>query len=277
MSSFEKEYYEADRFWEGESLSDAGNLLRIQRTTAFIPEDVKSLADIGCGNGIFLNYLHDKNPGLQLTGVDRSETALRFVKTSNLPGDIAAIPLSDHSVDCVSCLEVIEHLPVTVFDQALRELARVSKQYIIVSTPYSEVLEENHTQCPRCKSIFNADLHLRNFSVAEIENLLEPYGYHCVKHELLGERINYKGHYLFRKIFYPKQFRQWRSPICPICGYREAQAPLPTHPVVTESPVMAMNGVHRRSLLSYVSWLPKTVWPKEKKYYWILALYKKAL
>ena len=164
MSNFEKEYYESEQFWEGEAIQDENNLNRFRETAAMVPAETASLADIGCGNGLFVNYLHQEKPWLNLMGIDRSETALKYVKTNKQAGDIAAIPLPDNAYDCVTCLEVIEHLPVDVYATALAELARVAQKHIIISVPYAEELEENHTQCPECKTIFNADLHMRNFS-----------------------------------------------------------------------------------------------------------------
>ncbi len=55
MESFEKEYYESETFWEGEMLQDAANQQRIKTTASLIPDDVDTLADIGCGNGVFIN------------------------------------------------------------------------------------------------------------------------------------------------------------------------------------------------------------------------------
>src|SRR5882762_8600681 len=121
MSDFEKEYYESESFWEGEMVQDAANQERIRFTSDFIPRDVKSLADIGCGNGVFVNQLKVTKPALELMAIDRSLAALKYVKTEKKQGDISDIPLRDRSVDCATCLEVIEHLPVAVYENALNE------------------------------------------------------------------------------------------------------------------------------------------------------------
>src|SRR4030095_10335142 len=113
MSSFEQEYYEAERFWEGAAIQDENNLDRIAKTISMIPADAGSLADIGCGNGVFVNRLAKEKPSMTIVGVDRSEAALKYVQTEKMHGDIGAIPFDDNSFDCITCLEVIEHLPVT--------------------------------------------------------------------------------------------------------------------------------------------------------------------
>lgn len=269
MSSFEKEYYEDGRFWDGDGLMDDNNIERYNKTMELIPADVESLADVGCGNGIFVNFLVGKRPGLNIIGIDRSEAALKFVKTNKQPGDINALPLSPRSYDCVTCLEVIEHLPVNIYENALDELCRVAKKYVIISTPFNETLEENYTQCPGCKTQFNADLHLRNFDLPTIQNLLQKRGFSCVSYQTLGERVIYKGHYRFRKLFYASQFKQWLSPICPVCGYQSSKEVINKMEKPGEK-----EAAKPRSLISYLTVLPKLIWPKQKKYYWILALYK---
>ena len=272
MSSFEKDYYEAEQFWEGEAIHDENNMNRIKETASMIPSDTNSLTDIGCGNGIFVNYLRNQFPTLDLLAIDRSRTALKFVKTEKKEGDIADIPLADKSYDCVTCLEVIEHLPVEVYTKALTELTRVAKRYVILSVPYAEQLEKNYNQCPQCKTIFNADLHLRNFSDAAIKNLLEENNFECLLVKKAGAQTFFKGHYLFTKLFYPELFRQWRSPICPVCGYKTKVNPVSENGNMPEIKTLP---APRRSLISYFTGLPKLFWPKEKKYYWIIALYQR--
>jgi len=270
MHNYEQEYYESRHFWEGESLQDEWNTKRFLETTALIPKSVSSLADIGCGNGLFLNFVHRERPSIELIGIDRSKAALELVKFKKAQGDIAAIPLPDHSYDCVTCLEVIEHLPIKIFENALSELSRVAKDYIIISVPFAEVLEENYTKCPRCKTSFNADLHLRNFSDADMETLLVKHGFSLVTSKKTGERVRFKGHYQFRKIFHRKQFSEWRSPICPVCGYKAETVGQEKQSAVPETTV-SQNG-----FVSYFTAIPKLFWPKERKYYWIICLYEKS-
>lgn len=271
MASFEQDYYESERFWQDGAIEDEGNIRRFNETAALVPEQAKSLVDIGCGNGLFLNHLQVMRPDMRLMGIDRSVTALQFVRFEKAQGDIAEIPLEDRSFDCVSCLEVIEHLPIVTFEKALAELSRISKRYIIVSVPLAEILEENYTKCPRCKTSFNADLHLRNFSETDMQSLLVKHGYKMVTMKKTGERVKYKGHYQFRKIFHRKQFTEWRSPICPVCGYREE-----TIEQKKQAAAPATATVSRNGFVSYFTALPKLFWPKERKYYWVICLYEKS-
>ncbi len=61
MNEFEKKYYEDESFWSDGMVTDESNIKRIKSTIELIPKDVKSLLDVGCGNGVFLNALFDFN------------------------------------------------------------------------------------------------------------------------------------------------------------------------------------------------------------------------
>ena len=266
MTDFEKKYYESNTFWDGEMLQDENNQLRIKLTAELIPGNVKSLVDIGCGNGVFLNYLAKNKTYLDLLGVDRSETALSYVKTEKKVADITKLPFDDNSFDCVTCLEVIEHLPANVYEIALKELTRISKKYVIISVPYNEKIEDSYTKCPSCLSIFNYELHLRSYLRNDMNNLLDNYSFKVSSIQTFGNVIKYWGHNLFVKIFYPKQLLKWNSPICPLCGFSEDKK----NELFRSKPLL------KRSIVSYFTSLPKLVWPKTKRHYWIMALYQKS-
>lgn len=267
MSDFEKLYYEADSFWNEGQLMDERNFNRIKATAALIPADVNSLLDVGCGNGVFLNWLQEQQTKIELTGTDRSAAALAYVKTKKVQSDIIELPFGNGSFDCISCLEVIEHLPVTVYEKALSELVRVSRKYVVISVPFEENLEHAHTKCPNCKSVFNSDLHFRSFSETVFTNLLNEYGCRNIISQQLGAYSRFRGHRLYKKIFFPEQLLAWNSPICPLCGYAEAETRQPALHAIS----------HQKSsgLLSAIKSIPKTIWPQEKKNYWILGLFEK--
>lgn len=270
MSNFEKQYYEDDRFWSGNMLQDDANRKRIEFTYDNIPKDVKSLLDVGCGNGVFVNYVTKLNDQIKILAIDRSEAAIRYVETEKQIGEIDNLPIENKSFDCVTCLEVIEHLPVTIYKNSLAELARVSSKYILITVPFDERIEESYNQCPSCKSIFNFELHLRKFTEQTMLELFDEFGFSCKKTETFGGGIVYKGHFEFRKLFYKEQFKKWNSPICPICGYSENVNVESVMPTPHNS-----NKNNERKFISYLTSLPKLLWPKVYKPYWIMGLYER--
>lgn len=97
-----------------------------------------SLLDVGCGEGYVISYLREHLPGLTITGMDYDAEAIEIARQLhpdlNLKsGDASNLPFSDSSFDAVICLEVLEHLGEP--ENALRELIRVSRQYVILSVP----------------------------------------------------------------------------------------------------------------------------------------------
>jgi SAM-dependent methyltransferase len=274
MNELEKKYYEDAAFWEGEMLHDNRNMERFSTTADLIPPDAHSILDAGCGNGVFVDFLSkNSRNNLYIHALDRSKEALKHVHVEKTLGDVTNLPFENNSFDCVSCLEVIEHLPIPAFKEALSELTRVANKYVLISVPYQEVLEDSYTRCPSCRTIFNWELHLRKFTDKSFEELLNEYGFKNVATRKAGAHRYLKFHKQFRKVFYPEQFLKWNSPICPLCGYEEQRQ--------SASAVVRSNGHERgvptpkRKLISYVSVLPKLIWPKETKYYWIIGLFEK--
>jgi ubiquinone/menaquinone biosynthesis C-methylase UbiE len=271
MSSFEEKYYESDSFWDGTMVRDDHNLSRFITTSELIPHEVQSLLDAGCGNGVFVQYLQKNRNNIDIHALDRSVAALKHVGVNKTVGDVSKMPFESNNFDCVSCLEVLEHLPVDVFDRALSELARVSKKYLLISVPYNEALEDSYTKCPGCKTIFNCELHLRNFNDDEFANLFIRYGFKQIKMVKAGPTMNFRFHKTYRKIFYSEQLLTWRSPICPLCGYQGNGST----PTLTDDSLKNGTAAGKRKLISYLSKIPKLIWPKEVKNYWIIGLYEK--
>ena len=275
MGDLAKKYYEDPAFWEGGMLQDPRNMERFKYTYNLIPPDARSILDAGCGNGVFINLVAEERPDMEVHALDWSQEALKYVKTAKTLGDVSHLPFDDNTFDCVACLEVIEHLPIEAYEQALNELTRVSRKYVLISVPYNEILEDSYTCCPSCKTIFNWELHLRSFNDDLFHNLLKSRGYRNVKTIKAGGHRYLKYHKNFRKIFYPEQFLIWNSPICPLCGFAEKKVPVRVTPDKHNEQQNNGKAKPRRKLISFISILPKLFWPRELKYYWIIGLFEK--
>jgi ubiquinone/menaquinone biosynthesis C-methylase UbiE len=271
MNDFEKKYYEHESFWSEGAVADPFNLQRIKETEILIPEPVSSLLDVGCGNGVFTNYVAEVRKSLKVVGFDRSEEALKYIRTEKMLGDITNIPVADNEFDCVTCLEVIEHLPIPAFSTALSELARVAKDYVIISVPYKEDYRFAMTECPHCKTTFNREMHLNWFDDKRMETLFNEdnlkfiKSFTTVKHRLpLGYGVIEK----YR--LWKHNVHEFTSPICPVCGYEKADFnALPTQSIETGSGKISSKQQLKNAL--------KKVWPKgkERPGFWIIALYQK--
>ncbi len=268
MNQFEKEYYEYDGFWNDEEKSLKNNDEKIEITLSYINKDVNTVLDAACGNGIFTNILQKQRPSIKVVGFDRSEQALKYVKTENFLANIDSIPLENNSFDCVIAHDVIEHLPVITYEKSLIELTRIAKKYIIIGVPYKEKIKENVTQCPVCSSIFNYEMHLRSFDDFKLKTLFTEYGFENIGLESCHKQTYYYGQHLYTKYFHPNIYFKFRSPICPICGYKNKELEVTgMNENVDEKRIQKKSGVVKSAI--------RSLWPKYSFDYEVVALYKK--
>lgn len=99
-----------------------GDILRFKIIAGYCDGDV---LDVGCGLGVLRSYLPQTNIKSYL-GLD---TAGRV----SVYGSIYNLPFKGDSFDTIVTSEVLEHLEHPV--DALRELARVSKNQVIITVP----------------------------------------------------------------------------------------------------------------------------------------------
>lgn len=97
-----------------------------------------NVLDVGCGEGLTIQFLHKYYPQVDYQGIDLSQRAISIAKEHNLfakfsVGSITDLPYPDSSFDLIICSEVLEHLENP--DKALTELTRVSKKYLILTVP----------------------------------------------------------------------------------------------------------------------------------------------
>jgi SAM-dependent methyltransferase len=279
---YERLYYEADEFWDGDALLGADNMRRYQQTAALIPSDALCVLDVGCGNGRFGAFVAASRQGVRVVGVDRSHKALEFVTTEKLHGDAVDLPVESGSFDCVTCLEVIEHLPVDAFELALRELTRVAGRYVIIGVPYRESIETNVTTCPQCRTTFNVDLHLRSFDQAAMAGLLTEYSFELKQLCFPGSSTKLRGLHRAWEVVRNARSRgaqpQFRSPICPVCGFRERGAAASNANIggANVTDVGQTSSKPPRALSSLARVL-RRVWPSyEDPGYWVVALYARS-
>lgn len=124
------------------------------------------LVDLGSGRGAFVWPLLDAMPHLAITATDRLERRVRVFGCAARGGieqliavraDITALPFADASADCVTALEVLEHLPCDGPERAAREALRVARTAVIATVPSHEDDNPEHVQLfdgPRLSSLF---------------------------------------------------------------------------------------------------------------------------
>lgn len=257
MTTTESSYYENQALW-GDDLFDASDRERFDFVIGNLIPGPRNLLDVGCGNGMFLRRVSETFPEIAVHGADRSVAAVSQVSGSSTVCAISSLPFADQSYDVVTCLEVIEHLQIASFQDALSELARVARLQLLVSVPNSQDLRVGRVECEGCRTQFNPDFHLRSFSPSALEHLFDHLGFRAQRVVPFGMAQEFA---FARQLDMLKRHRPNRFPIdvpCPACG-----SVLPAARMVMDD---TASGRSSRSLL-------KAVWPKVKSTRWLLAAY----
>lgn len=137
--------------------------------------------DYGCGVGHLLSHLLQR--GLHCYGVDSSQRSISRVneKFSGIPnwmegkvvdGFVTSYP--DEYFDVITCIETLEHLPEEAIFPMLKELKRILRPngILLITTPYSENLDQNLFYCPFCDSEYHKWQHMRSLSIEYMQSLL---------------------------------------------------------------------------------------------------------
>ncbi len=156
----EQDFY--DQRWEHCELGQ-NELARIAFTLASVPPDCRRVLDMGCGDGR-VSHEVSKKPGCFLVAFDLSTVALNHLSVPKCCGSAEQLPFPDRSFDLVMATEILEHLPVALYQQVISELARVADKHILVTVPNSENLEEHTAVCGTCGSRFHVWGHQRFYT-----------------------------------------------------------------------------------------------------------------
>ena len=130
--------------------------------------DFKSVLDVGCGQGSFLQELQSEFPNIKPYGIDISPAAIELARERVPRGRFCVLDVTDSSLDekcdLVVCSEVLEHIPDDLL--ALHNLQKMTGTYLLVSTPQGRMRE------------FEKQVgHVRNYAPGELVNKIEASGF----------------------------------------------------------------------------------------------------
>lgn len=164
------QYNHLDRWGD---IPDQRNKQRISETLSLIPEDVVTVLDVGCGDGMISAPLIQNQ--YDVTGIDISKVALSYYKGKSSIASTEHLPFQTHRFDLTICAEVLEHLPKPIYENTLSEIMRVTRKYIIISTPNNEYLPAGFTRCNYCGCTFHVNYHVRAFTQNEHTVLFDEF------------------------------------------------------------------------------------------------------
>jgi SAM-dependent methyltransferase len=110
----------------------------------WVPPGAGSLLDVGCNVGALLAHCQEIYPSMRLSGVEVNagslETARQRLPEADLRHSGAeSLPFDDDSFDCLTCTEVIEHVPEADRPRAFAEMRRVLRPdgRLVLTTPHA--------------------------------------------------------------------------------------------------------------------------------------------
>lgn len=200
----------------GKRAFDEAKRRRIDAVILTIPPELKSVLDVGCCDGRITNLLVNLYP--RVVGIDISKTALQYVRAETEVGSVESLPLEDKSFDLVLATELLEHLPKHIYRNALGELKRVARRWILIGVPWKEHLALGYAQCARCGTIFHVNHHVRSFNKRKLKTLFEPHFKLIALKTIGGEHRLYMP-----LLFWVKQrvghiWARSSSTVCPYCN-----------------------------------------------------------
>lgn len=94
-------------------------------------DDILSVLDVGPGSDLLKNILQSFKPDLVYKTLDIAPDL-----NPDYIGSVTEIPLPDCSFEAVVAFQVLEHIRFEDFENAINELHRVSKKYVMISLPH---------------------------------------------------------------------------------------------------------------------------------------------
>ncbi|MCL5773608.1 MAG: class I SAM-dependent methyltransferase [Firmicutes bacterium] len=179
-----KEYYEKEaeylRFIPSEDILENHRVRLVMKLflSAMTPS---SIIDIGCGDGYLCSVFKLKGIN-KVAGMDISAKRVEFSRKTFpgiefFEGSVYSIPVEDNSFDLVTAVEILEHIEKPA--DAVAELKRISRKYLLATVPDSEILLD--AACPHCLKTFKINGHLNSFNETSFKKIFEEAGFKIVK------------------------------------------------------------------------------------------------
>ena len=149
-------------------------LTRVRLVRRLWPGRLDSAIDVGCGDGFLCSEWARMGMARSIYGTDLVADRVKRAKEMVPSGQFMIqsayeLGFPTGRFELVSMVETLEHMERPL--DALREAARVSSRYVLVTVPYREDLESQKCLCPYCLQRFHPAGHLHSFDEARLTGL----------------------------------------------------------------------------------------------------------
>lgn len=143
--------------------------------------EIRSVIDVGCGNGDFTTDLAKKYSHLErIVGIDFLREMLNICKkkkskvdnVSYVEADILKIPFNDRSFDVCTCINLLHHIHIDDFENVLYELTRITDKYLILDIRNKKNIF-NFWYKYFTGPIFYRDLPVRECNISDVSNIIK--------------------------------------------------------------------------------------------------------
>jgi len=232
---------------------------RISKTINLIPNNVKSILDLGCGKGTITDIIKEK---YFTVSADISMNTLSKMSAIKVLCRGEKLPFNNEEFDLILCTEVLEHIDDKYYFDFLSEMQRVSKRYIVISVPNMEQLYKGNTKCFKCGRIYHISQHVREYNIDRIRYLFNKF--YLDKIEKAGKRKRIQLKALYDACHYiGNSWANSNNNICPYCNNDNSQG--------------AQQNIFGWILKRLIWQIEKILSTKERNSHpaWLIAIYKR--
>ena len=194
--------------------------IRIPSILKNIPPNVYGkILEIGLGGGKIFQELCKLNP--KSFGIDLSLNALQSVKDGNkINANSKSLPFKNNCFEICIVADILEHVLDQELAPTIKEISRITKQFLILDSPYKDQIRSPIAKCMECQKEFNVYGHLRTFTKKKLRYLFSGNGFKYLSSETCGPVRRWRNKFILwcsRKLgrSYSNDYTT-----CPLCNGR---------------------------------------------------------
>jgi ubiquinone/menaquinone biosynthesis C-methylase UbiE len=123
--------------WDTRSRHQAAAAVLREATAEHHVGDGPVLLDVGCGRAGIAAFL----PPVEVMGTDREPPAETLPNRPFTRASIDELPFADSSFPYVSCIDVLQELPLDVRERGVAEMVRVAREGLVIVAPQGQVAD----------------------------------------------------------------------------------------------------------------------------------------